>query len=100
MPGRPVQEPTCVVVLDEPDNYLALREIQPWLAAVAEHCGDTLEQAVFVSHHPVTIDDMAGAKGRWFSRDGTGPVWVSSQPDRTIDGLSLSETVARGWEKE
>ena len=86
--------------LDEPDNYLALREIQPWLAAVAEHCGDTLEQAVFVSHHPVTIDYMAGAKGRWFSRDGTGPVRVSSQPDRTIDGLSLSETVARGWEKE
>ena len=39
--------------LDEPDNYLALREIQPWLAAVAEHCGDTLEQAVVVSHHPV-----------------------------------------------
>ena len=38
--------------LDEPDNYLALREIQPWLAAVGEHCGNTLEQAVVVSHHP------------------------------------------------
>jgi hypothetical protein len=60
--------------LDEPDNYLALREIQPWLAAVAEHCGDTLEQAVLASHHPVTIDYMAGAKGRWFYRDGSGPV--------------------------
>lgn len=84
--------------LDEPDNYLALREIQPWLATVAEQCGDTLEQAVIVSHHPVTIDYMAGASGRWFYRDGLGPVRVSDKPDRTVDGLSLSETIARGWE--
>ena len=87
--------------LDEPDNYLALREIQPWLAVVAEHCGDrTLEQAVIASHHPVTIDYMAGSKGRWFHRDGNGPVRVSHQPERTVDGISLSEMVARGWERE
>ena len=84
--------------LDEPDNYLALREVQPWLAEVVDRCGDTLEQAVLVSHHPVTIDYMAGAKGRWFYRDKDGPARVSSQPERTADGLSLSETVARGWE--
>ena len=84
--------------LDEPDNYLALREVQPWLAAVAEQCGNTLEQVVVVSHHPVTIDYMAGSGGRWFYREGIGPVRVSTEPDRTIDGLSLSETVARGWE--
>ena len=86
--------------LDEPDNYLALREIQPWLAAVGEHCGDRLEQAVVVSHHPVTIDYLAGAKGRWFYRDGTGPVRVNDQPDRTVDGISLSETMIRGWDRE
>ena len=85
--------------LDEPDNYLALREIQPWLVAVGEHCGDTLEQAVVVSHHPVTIDYMAGAKGRWFYRDGNGPVRVSDQPDRTVDGVSLSDAIVRGWDR-
>lgn len=84
--------------LDEPDNYLALREIQPWLATVSNLCGDTLEQAVIVSHHPVTIDYMAGAGGRWFHRDGTGPVRVSTEPERKIDGLSLSESIARGWD--
>ena len=85
--------------LDEPDNYLALREVQPWLAEVVDRCGDTLEQAVLVSHHPVTIDYMAGAKGRWFCRDKDGPARVSSKPERSIDGLSLSEILARGWEK-
>ncbi len=89
----------AALFLDEPDNYLALREIQPWLAAVDERCGDTLEQAVVVSHHPVTIDYMAGAGGRWFYRDGAGPVRVVTEPDRTVEGLSLSETMARGWDR-
>ena len=84
--------------LDEPDNYLALREIQPWLAIASEQCGDTLEQLVLISHHPVTIDYLGGASGRWFSRDGTGPVRVSTKPSNLKDGLSLSEIVARGWE--
>ena len=87
--------------LDEPDNYLALREIQPWLTAVDQACGgdNNLEQAVVVSHHPVTIDYMAGAKGRWFRRDGIGPVRVSAEPDQRIEGLPLSELMARGWER-
>ena len=83
--------------LDELDNYLALREVQPWLAEVVGRCGGVLDQAVVASHHPVTIDYMAGAKGRWLYRDGNGPVRVSNEPQRTVDGISLSETVARGW---
>ena len=86
--------------LDEPDNYLALREIQPWLAAAEQTCGNTLEQVVIVSHNPVTIDYMAGAKGRWFRRDGTGPVRVGTEPNRTMEGLALSALIARGWETD
>ena len=84
--------------LDEPDNYLALREIQPWLAVASERCGENLEQLVIASHHPVTIDYLGGAGGRWFSRDGTGPVRVSDKPPELIDGLALSEIVARDWQ--
>ena len=84
--------------IDEPDNYLALGEIQPWLAEAVDRVGDSLEQVVVASHHPVTIDYMAGASGRWFSRDGNGPVRVSKEPRSVVDGLSLSETMARRWE--
>ena len=59
--------------IDEPDNYLALREIQPWLVQARERCGTSLEQLVVVSHHPIIIDYMAGASGRWFFREGDGP---------------------------
>ena len=85
--------------IDEPDNYLSLREVQPWLAQVVDACGETLEQAVLISHHPKTIDYLAGAKGRWFSRDGEGPVRVGNEPKLSTGGLSLSEAIARGWEE-
>ena len=85
--------------IDEPDNYLSLREVQPWLAQVVGACGETLEQAVIVSHHPVTIDYLAGSRARWFSRDGEGPVRVGDEPKFSADGLSISEAIARGAEE-
>ena len=85
--------------IDEPDNYVALREIQPWLAEAVARCGDSLEQIVVVSHHPTTIDYMAGAHGRWFSRDGDGPVRVTDEPKTASSGLTISETIARGWQE-
>ena len=85
--------------IDEPDNYLSLREVQPWLAQVVDACGESLEQAVIISHHPKTIDYLAGATGRWFSRDGEGPVRAGSEPKFSTGGLSLSEAIARGWEE-
>ena len=84
--------------LDEPDNYLALGEVQPWLADAVDRVGESLGQVVVASHHPVTIDYLAGPSGRWFFRDGDGPVRVSQEPRNVIDGLSLSETMARRWE--
>ena len=85
--------------IDEPDNYLALGEVQPWLAEAVQRCGESLEQLVVVSHHPVTIDYMAGASGRWFSRDGDGPARVSKAPTRDIaDGISISDAIVRRWE--
>ena len=85
--------------IDEPDNYLALREIQPWAAAVMERCGESLEQLVVISHHPVMIDYLAGTVGKWFSRQQDGPVRVSDEPETLVDGLSLSETITRGWQE-
>ena len=43
------------------------------------------------------IDYLAGTDGKWFSRRQDGPVRVSDQPEKVVDGLSLSETIARGW---
>jgi len=83
--------------LDEPDNYVALREVQPWLTALQDACGEEISQAVLVSHHPEIIDYLAASAGRWFERPDNGPVRVSSQAPEAIAGLKVSEAVARGW---
>ncbi len=83
--------------LDEPDNFVALREIQPWLTTLSDECGQSFEQAVLISHHPEIIDHLGSSKGRWLSRDGSGPTRVKDEAPAVDDGLSLSETIARGW---
>jgi predicted ATPase len=83
--------------LDEPDNYVALREIQPWLTALTDSCGEGVEQAVLISHHPDIIDYLADSSGRWFERDSGGPARVSDKPKTLVEGLRISESMARGW---
>lgn len=84
--------------IDEPDNFLALREIQPWLSNLADSVGDSVEQAVLISHHPEIVNYLGGAHGRWLERDAQGPVRIIDAP-KSVQGLSLADTVARGWEK-
>ena len=80
--------------LDEPDNYVTLPELQPWLAELEDGAGDTLPQVVLISHHPEAID---------FLTDST--VWLAREPEshtRIVEptndtGLRMSEVYARGW---
>lgn len=84
--------------VDEPDNYISLREVQPWVVALSEALGDTLEQAVIISHHPVTIDYLGG-EAKWFFRDDDGLARVKYEPPPSAGPASYSEVVARGWER-
>ncbi len=83
--------------LDEPDNYVALREIQPWLRTLNDACGESFEQAVIISHHPEIINYLGASKGRWFERTNDA-ARVRDHPPRAADGLELAETIARGWD--
>jgi len=83
--------------LDEPDNFVALPEIQPWLMALVELCEDTASQAVLCSHHPELIDYLGPTHGQVLRRNTSGA--TTAQPIRTATGgLKLSELVARGWD--
>lgn len=94
-----VQEDVTLCI-DEPENFLALAEIQPWLMDLAELCSDEDAQALLISHHPEFINLLALEKGTLFERPNAGPVRTSAfKPDGT-DNLSPSELVARGWHDE
>ena len=88
------------LMLDEPDNYVALAEIQPWLIELADACGGEVPQAVLCSHHPELIDYLGSDHGVVLARESSGATTVRSTADLAADGgLKLSEVVARGWER-
>lgn len=87
-----------VLFLDEPDNFLALAEIQPWLLELVDLCDKTPSQAVVCSHHPELIDYLGPDRGVLFVRESS--TVVSARPLKALvanDGLKLSEQLARGW---
>jgi predicted ATPase len=83
--------------IDEPENYISLPEIQPWLMALKDACGDGFRQTVLISHHPELIDYLGPECGKWIERDPLGPARVKKMPEKIAENLKLSEHIARGW---
>lgn len=84
--------------IDEPDNFVSLREIQPWLDELRDVCEEEDRQAIIISHHPEIINSMARGEELWFSREEGAHVVVKPL-EVTEGGLTPAEIVARGWEK-
>ncbi|HEV7508913.1 MAG TPA: ATP-binding protein [Thermoanaerobaculia bacterium] len=88
-----------VLFLDEPDNYLSLAEIQPWLMALSDACGTRPRQAILCSHHPELIDYLGSEAGVLLKRESSGSITTRRLSEIPGDaGLKLSEIIARGWE--
>lgn len=90
--------PGRTLVVDEPENFVALPEIQPWLTALFDQVTDHGAQAILVSHHPEVKDYLAVEHGLVFERQD-GPTRVKAWP-ASDTGLRPSELSARGWEVE
>ncbi len=79
------------VFIDEPDNFIALREIQPWLLSAEEAVEEHNGQLILVSHHPETLNQWAVSMG--FGSSGSKMdrcEWQSFRPMRTIFSLRKS----------
>ncbi len=86
--------------LDEPDNFVALAEIQP---LIFEFCDATEEkgpQVVFASHHPEIIDHPGIERRLLLRRDNGGPTRITPLQHGEQLGLAPSEMIARGWEND
>ncbi len=86
-----------MVLIDEPDNFVSLDEIQPWLLAATDIVDDGSGQLVLISHHPEVYDQWAVAHGVVAERDGCGPVRTRRYMPPSGSALSSAEAVARGW---
>jgi predicted ATPase len=83
------------LLIDEPDNFVGLPELQPWVTSLMEIVGDDT-QAILISHHPEILNTTGEQFGRYLWRDNhTSPTRIG--PLRAVEGLSIGESIARGW---
>ena len=85
-----------IICIDEPENFLALPEIQPWFDILYDQCAERNLQALLISHHPRIINFLANDSGYWFSRKDnlTRIEKITSEDDIN---LTVAELVERGW---
>ncbi len=88
----------ATLLWDEPDNYVSLREMQPWLDAVRDLVEEQGKQCVLISHHPELINTLAAEVGLTVYRETGGPTRVKPF-EWQANGVSPAEIVARGWEE-
>ncbi|MDZ7961569.1 MAG: ATP-binding protein [Aulosira sp. DedQUE10] len=94
------QSKDYTLCIDEPENFLALPEIQPWLLQLYDFCSEQKLQALLISHHPEIINYLlASPIGYWFERQSNAPVRVKKISNEVAEntGLPISELIARGW---
>ena len=91
-------KPGATVCIDEPDNFVALREIQPWLSAIQDAAEERDCQILIVSHHPELINQLAAHSGVLFERDATGAANCRRFQWKDKELMTPAELVARGWE--
>jgi len=88
------------VFIDEPDNFISLREIQPWLLAAEEAVEDHQGQLILISHHPEILNQWAQEHGLRFFREDNGHVRTEKFKTDPDGNLQPSELIARGQEDE
>lgn len=81
--------------LDEPENFVGLQLIQPWLVELADAIRDN-GQLFLISHNSEVIDYLAADCSLLFERLGGGPVRARVNPFDRDKGLKASEIIERG----
>ena len=85
------------ICIDEPENFLALPEIQPWLNELRDQCKQRNLQAMLISHHPSLINFLASDAGYWFSRQDNHTRIEKIKEQANDGGLSLAQLIEMGW---
>ena len=95
-----IKNQTTTLCLDEPDNFVALAEIQPLIFEFCDATEESEPQVIFASHHPEIIDHPGIEKRFLLCRDNGGPTRMNPLQRSDRSALALSEVVARGWEND
>ncbi|KYF89119.1 hypothetical protein BE17_38180 [Sorangium cellulosum] len=88
-------EKNRTVAFDEPDNYVSLDEIQPFLLEALDRAQRSDGTQIFViSHHPEYINQIAPADGYTMFRERGGPTRI--ERFASSEAIPPADIVARG----
>jgi hypothetical protein len=82
--------------LDQPDEYVSIEEIQPWLLTALDELDAGAGQLLLISHHPELINVLAPEHGLWFERPSGASTRVRPFAALPNSPLQAAEQIARG----
>lgn len=85
-----------LICIDEPENFLALPEIQPWLNTLRDQCNERNLQVILISHHPSLINFLTANAGYWFSKEDNH-TRIQRITKQNEGGLSFAQLIELGW---
>ncbi|MCB1036358.1 MAG: ATP-binding protein, partial [Acidobacteria bacterium] len=85
-----------VLCFDEPENFISLPEVQPWLQALRDLVEERGGQLLLISHHPEVIDYLAADSAFRFDRPNGDLVRISSWIPDPARIMKPSEILVRG----
>jgi len=86
-----------LIVFDEPDNFVAEVEIEPWLSRIREVVVDAKRGTLIaISHHPQVIDYLAADQVWELSRTEEGPTRIRDINVPREKGMTASEFLRLG----
>lgn len=87
-----------MLFLDEPDNFISIREVQPWLAELERVLEEKGGQAIIVSHGTEAMNYLGSRQAFVVTRPGGGATVIA--PHDGSDGSMPSEAVLYGFGTE
>ena len=82
------------VMIDEPDNFVSLQELQPWLLSISELV-DKNHQVLIISHNTEILESNPSSSVLFWRDNHCSPTRIGSAI--IPEGLAISEALARGW---
>lgn len=91
-----------VICIDEPENFVALRELQPFLNTLNNNQRENSGQILLISHSREFINLLSdeGKCVRFYREDNGHTRIANFNPNLAENGLTGGEIVARGWEDD
>lgn len=84
-------------IIDEPENFLGLQQLLPWLISASEAVEGGRGQLMLISQHPEFLSQWAPASSIQFVRSGLGPVKIKEARPAPDMPLAPVELMAQAW---